>query len=316
MQYLIVILDDAAPSFCHYPNPNRPSHLMRLESLKRVIHIAQRQGWMLNCLVGETVLPSDYIEALDVINHVIIANRPIEDSPFENVTVLDYDCQLKNFNGHVESNLILRIDKDDLSHLTETINALKGKFHRLNVTILRQELFSGTNFNVYKGQLEMLSELIRGDKNFDGVEINILTDRLFLYKQNHCGAGIKHVTIAPNENFYLCPAFYYESPEKAAIGNLEHGISIKNQHLLRLEYAPICRVCDAYHCKRCIWLNRKTTMELNTPSHEQCLIAHCERQASYSLLNEIRKADPNFFLDSDLNEIDYMDPFEKVKRFK
>ncbi|MDR2410200.1 MAG: CXXX repeat peptide maturase, partial [Bacteroidales bacterium] len=79
-----------------------------------------------------------------------------------------------------------------------------------------------------------------------------------------------------------------------------------------LEYAPICRKCDAYQCKRCLWLNRKTTLEINTPSHEQCVIAHLERNKSLELLLELQEH--NIFLDKSINEIDYLDPFDIVEK--
>jgi CXXX repeat peptide maturase len=76
-----------------------------------------------------------------------------------------------------------------------------------------------------------------------------------------------------------------------------------------------CRRCDAYQCRRCIWLNRKLTREVNTPSHEQCVVAHLERNASRILLANIRKANPNFLAETKIEEIDYLDPFE-MKREK
>lgn len=69
-----------------------------------------------------------------------------------------------------------------------------------------------------------------------------------------------------------------------SIGDLQNGMNIKNSQLYKLDYAPLCRQCDAYQCKRCIWLNRKMTYEVNTPSHEQCVMGHLERNASRNLL--------------------------------
>ena len=104
---------------------------------------------------------------------------------------------------------------------------------------------------------------------------------------NNCNAGIESITLAPNGNLYLCPGFYYDDEE--SVGNLDDGINIKNQQLLRLDHAPLCRICDAYQCKRCIWLNKKTTIEVNTPSHEQCVMAHLERNQSRLLLTELQE---------------------------
>ena len=127
---------------------------------------------------------------------------------------------------------------------------------------------------------------------------------------NNCGAGDTTITLAPNWRFYVCPAFYYED-EEDCIGDLEHGLDIKNKQLYKLDYAPICRHCDAYQCKRCIWLNCKMTLEVNTPSREQCVLTHLERNASRELLLNIRKHGTFLPEQDEIKEIDYLDPFDK-----
>jgi CXXX repeat peptide maturase len=134
---------------------------------------------------------------------------------------------------------------------------------------------------------------------------------MMLDRMNNCGAGDTTITLAPNGNFFICPAFYYED-EADSIGDLGHGLGIKNKQLYKLGYAPICRHCDAWQCKRCIWLNRKTTLEVNTPSHEQCVVAHLERNASRELLNNIRKHGTFLPEQEDIKVIDYLDPFDIV----
>ena len=55
---------------------------------------------------------------------------------------------------------------------------------------------------------------------------------------------------------------------------------------------------------------------MNTPSHEQCVIAHIERNTSRELLNSIRKHDNNFSVKEEIKEIDYLDPFEKINEWQ
>ena len=96
--------------------------------------------------------------------------------------------------------------------------------------------------------------------------------------------------------------------------SLEKGLDIPNPQLLHLDHAPLCRNCDAYQCRRCIWLNRRLTWDLNTPSRQQCVMAHIERNASRALLNDIRKVS-KFMPEIDIKEINYLDPFEVRKEF-
>ena len=147
------------------------------------------------------------------------------------------------------------------------------------------------------------------------VQLNLLTDRLQLTGMNDCNAGISNVTLAPNGCFYLCPAYYYEN-EMDCVGNLKVGLRIGNQQLLRLDHSPLCRQCDAYQCKRCIWQNQHLTLDANTPSHQQCVVAHLERNASRTLLTKLK--DNNVILrgSHEIKEIDYLDPFNILNKWK
>lgn len=51
------------------------------------------------------------------------------------------------------------------------------------------------------------------------------------------------------------------------------------------------------------------TLEVNTPSHEQCVVAHLERNASRQLLASIRDVG-TFLPGKEICDIDYLDPFE------
>lgn len=97
---------------------------------------------------------------------------------------------------------------------------------------------------------------------------------------------------------------------KFSIGSLATGVDIKNAQLYKLSHAPICRNCDAYQCRRCVWLNRKTTYEINTPSREQCVVAHMERNASRDLLMNIRKQMVFLPDKEDIKDISYLDPYD------
>lgn len=150
---------------------------------------------------------------------------------------------------------------------------------------------------------------------------NMLTDRLVLTEMHNCEAGIGNITVAPNGKFYLCPAFYYDEQmgisnrmnhstkdASRSVGDLDNGLQIPNKQLLELDHAPLCRKCDAYHCHRCIWLNDRLTMDANTPSHQQCVLAHLERNAGRELQQML--AAQGLHTGNEIPEIDYLDPFD------
>lgn len=313
MKYLIVILDKAAQSFCYYKNNNKKSELISIENLKKIIFFAQKEGMAINFLVGNTELPKSYKEEIDKISHIFISPIVYKDKTLEDVIAIDYSSNLKKEIERLKdsdiSNIILRVEKKDITKLSDIVKEFDNKYKRLNITLLDIDKYTKNDFDVYKKELEKISNIyIDNLKQNKQIEINIISDRLFLEQMNNCEAGINHITFAPNGKFYICPAFYYED-EKQSIGDLEKGIEIKNQQLYKLDHAPICRICDAYQCKRCIWLNRRTTLEVNTPSHEQCVVSHLERNQSRETLKET-----NFYKDKKIKKINYLDPFEKVKR--
>lgn len=315
MQYLIVILDESAKSFCYYPNPKRKPGLMDLDLLKKIILFAQKEGLLINFLVGETQLPREYIETIDVINHILITPEKYPLTDIQDVLVLDYTDRkpIIELPENCHKNIILRIDRKNISSLSEIITSLKNKFLRINISVQSIDQFTDSDFELYKQELEKLSELFCS-YDCGRIELNVLSDRLFLHKMNNCEAVVKHITVAPNGKFYICPAFYYED-DNDSIGDIGSGLEVKNPQLYKLAYAPICRNCDAYHCKRCIWLNRKTTLEVNTPSHEQCVVAHLERNESINLLSKIRE-NGEFLPETHIKELDYLDPFEVYEEIK
>jgi CXXX repeat peptide maturase len=149
-----------------------------------------------------------------------------------------------------------------------------------------------------------------------------------LEKMHNCEAGVSNITLAPNGKFYLCPAFYFDEQTNVdnqlnhhqptsdnSIGDLEKSLDIPNPQLLKLDHAPLCRNCDAYQCRRCIWLNRKLTWDNNTPSHQQCVMAHVERNASRRLQQRLTDAGIILQNAKEIKEIDYLDPFNVYNRW-
>jgi CXXX repeat peptide maturase len=132
---------------------------------------------------------------------------------------------------------------------------------------------------------------------------------------NNCNAGVSNVTLAPNGCFYLCPAYYYDD-EANIVGTPKDGLKIRNQQLLKLDHAPLCRQCDAYQCKRCIWQNQHLTLDANTPSHQHCVVAHVERNASRAFLIKLKENGITLRGSHEIEEIDYLDPFKILNRWK
>lgn len=312
-QYIVILLDDTSVSYCHADNPLTEERLIPLEVLREAILFSMKQNLMIQFVYPEYELPKEYNDLIETIDHIKIGRD-----------VLVYDSVPTNVE---RKNVVLRLTVADFLAKQYDIALLLPKVTRLNISITDIENFKDELIEDYKGALEMLnSVLLNIYKGGNQPEINILTDRLRLNEMHNCEAGVENITLAPNGKFYLCPAFYYDEQmgvstrmnhktkdASRSVGDLEVGINIPNKQLLELERAPLCRICDAYHCNRCIWLNQKLTWDNNTPSRQQCVMAHIERNASRNLSNKLK--DAGFALENEIKEINYLDPFDVKEEF-
>lgn len=320
IQYIVILLDDTSVSFCHYANNKTERRLMSLETLKTAVMYSMKENLNVQFVYPDYELPKEHLEIIDCIDHVDI--KPVECGKGEVQVINGFAKDVEWQEGIA---YVLRTDKAKLFDNGETLKDILSKVYRLSVVITDVEDFTDNDFADYRKLLEKLGEDV--EKMYVGnhpVQLNILTDRMMLTEMNNCGAGDTTITVAPDGMFYVCPAFYYagtcDGKEQTAdevcqkgysIGSLSKGLDIKNPQLYKLDHAPICRHCDAWQCKRCIWLNRKTTLEVNTPSHEQCVVAHLERNASRNLLDNIRNHGTFLPEKKEIKEIDYLDPFDK-----
>lgn len=329
LQYLIILLDDTSTSFCQCDNDNHVKKLISIEKLKAGIFYGMKENLMIQFVYPDYPLPQDYKEVINSIDHNDIVSSLCEDSLLrQNADVVVFHDWVGVQYAVFEETKIytLRTTKADLFDRYKFLGNVIQKSQRLNIVITDVDTFTQFDFDNYKIVLQYLSAILKDCyANGRSPQLNILTDRMMLDNMNNCNAGVENITLAPDGNFYVCPAFYYkgvcdggeESLEEIcqkgyAIGSLSSGVDLKNPQLYRIDHAPLCRNCDAYQCKRCIWLNRKTTLEVNTPSHEQCVVAHLERNASRQLLADIRTLG-SFLPGKDIKEIDYLDPFYELK---
>ncbi len=313
IQYLVILLDDTSVSFCHYANPKAECRLMPIKTLKAGILFGMRENLNIQFVYPDYELPQEHKDAIETIDHVNIASAsaPVK----ADVVILNGP---ESVVAEKTKTYVVRLSKAELFAGMDEISSLIAASDRVNVVITDIETFTDSDFNEYKKCLKKLADKVEQEyMNGRSPQLNILTDRMMLDKMNNCGAGDTTITLAPDGKFYVCPAFYLAGDDedfglgksKFSIGDIDNGLDIKNPQLYKLDHAPLCRICDAWQCRRCVWLNRKTTYEMNTPSREQCVIAHLERNASRELLAAIRKHGA-FMPGTEIKEIDYLDPFD------
>jgi len=310
LKYLIILLDDASVSFCHY-DVKKQARLIDADTLRKGILFGMKENLTIQFVYPRRELPQELQDLVETIDHTKI--MPAERCDGADVVVYGSWGRLESAAIADKSVCVVRCAKAELLGSGHDVEGILRKAARLNVVITDVDAFTDADFDAYKGVLDKWADTLKA-LFLEGLspQLNVLTDRMMLDKMNNCGAGDESVTLAPDGRFYVCPAFYEE--DAFSVGDIDNGLDIKNRQLYRLDHAPICRHCDAYQCRRCVWLNRKMTYEVNTPSHEQCVVAHVEREASRKLLADIR-AVGEFLPQQEIKEIDYLDPFETAKRW-
>ena len=306
LTYLIILLDDTSVSYCHYDSSHMERNLISLDDLKAGILFAMKENLNIQFIYPDYELPEDYREAIESIDHIKV--KPETRAHDADVIVM---LNWKEYVADVieNSTCIIRANRRDLCDYQEIIESILAHVNRLNIVLTDVADFSDCDIYEYQSWLTNVTDTIVGlYHNGKNVQLNLLTDRLMLAEMNNCNAGVNNITLAANGKFYLCPAFYYDNPQDP-IGDLRKGIDIKNSRLLKLDHAPICRNCDAYQCKRCVWMNCQLTLEVNTPSHQQCVLAHLERNTSRELMTKLKKGGIKLKNCQKIKEITELDPF-------
>lgn len=309
---------DCAPSFCHY-HQGTGKDLILKDYLEQGIIWSMKQNVSVQIVYPSFEIPQVYKELIDRIDSISIVPSDCKDKflldnaeviVIESIDILS-NCVMRNNASYVlKSSFALFLRR------YQEIVPVLAKIARLNVVFTDIETITERQLEDYKSVLSDMAEYVKKEYlHGHSVQCNLFTDRFMLSEMNNCNAGSDTITLAPDGNFYICPAFYFERGDyglgqgKFNIGNLSSGLCIKNAQLYELDHAPLCRICDAYQCNRCVWLNRKMTFEVNTPSHEQCVMAHIERNVSRLLLHQIQEKG-TFLPDTEIKKIDYLDPFD------
>lgn len=313
LKYILIPLANDSISFCHYTKGNKCGEIIPLNCLKDAIFWAMKENLNIQFLFPDYELPEEYREVIDSIDHTSIVSSTCKNDSAHSeaaIVVLDSWSSINSYPFKKEVSYVIRSLKDDFWENFRYLPLIFQKVDRIVVVITDIDKFESDDFEKYSKILKSLIPVIKSEyQKGHTLHFNLLTDRIFLDTMNNCNAGSESITLAPDGKFYICPAFYLNGGEP--VGDLGSGVNIKNKQLYCLDHAPICRKCDAYQCRRCVWLNHKTTMEVNTPSHEQCVVAHIERNASKKLLETIREIG-EFLPEKDIKQINYIDPFETI----
>lgn len=268
-----------------------------------------KENLMIQFVYPEYDLPNEYLPIIDSIDHINI--KPFIQAGKDDICVINISDAGELIQQIKHDTVVVRGTICEFSHNINLFKNLIYNVGRVNVVLTSLTQTQNIEISLYSKFLDETVDYIVSETKKGRMlpKLNILTDRLTLDKMNNCNAGTETITIGPNGKFYICPGFYHDSDTDIELNGLD--LTIPNKRLYELDKAPICRECDAFQCHRCIWINKKRTNEVNTPSHNQCVISHYERNASLKLLSKLRENGP-FLKGVSIPVLDYLDPFEKI----
>ena len=306
-KYLQLIIADDATPFCGYRNKYSSSTKMSNEVFSQAIKFAQENGFI-SVIIGSIL---DNPEINHTLAELAIHNSDSESTASQHVFVYDNAVLPATHKNQEDPSAILLVNISSIDKLYSMITKLSEHHSRINVIHEDIDLWGEPELDVYRNQLEKVGDLLFEKMKGEIVlEINVLTDILSLDKMSNCEAGETSFSVAPNGKIYICPAFYFHD-ENSHIGSLNEGIFVKNSQLLDLQNAPICNSCDVFHCRRCKFLNKKLTREINTPSQIQCRVSHIEREQARILQKRLSDGHIEVY-ETMIPPVNYQDPLEKL----
>ena len=313
LKYINVLLANTAVSFCYYDNRNDgETEWISEKLLRNIINYSRDQNLLINFIFPKAAVPVNLLDLIEKSKHLkIIPCGSSVDSATVVLQPSDFD-ELNRLDVYNKKIYIIRMNKAEVKNIRRFLELLTNKFVKVTLVLTDVESYTEEDIAVYQQELEKVGEDLfeqYKDVKTSLPEINFASDLWFTKQMCNCNAGIDHYTFAPDGKLYICPAFYHSGVE--SIGDLSE-VQLKNARLFCLENAPVCNRCDAYHCKRCVYLNNRLTEEFNIPSSQQCRLAHAERECSRLLLERLKQANSLFLQIRLIQPIDYDDPMEKI----
>lgn len=299
IRYMQIITSDDITPHCTYRNWRNTHNVIDKQLLEEGLEFCEKNNFTPVILGSSSNKSTEWLNILDGKSNEISENS---------IIICDNNTEIPLGS---QGNCILLISKTNIGKLSEFIGKMYPSILRVNVILEDIDKWGTSDIEIYIEQLnELKNFVIDSYKSGNPIAINVLTDRIDLECMCNCEAGENTFTLAPNGKIYICPAFYFDNPDNH-IGDIYDGVNIKNGYLFELKNAPICSSCDAYHCRRCKYLNKKLTSEINTPSKMQCVISHIERNKSRELQLELNMQ-KIVSIENIIGAIDYTDPLDKL----
>lgn len=271
--YLLFLLSTNSAPHCMYVNTFETEEKMPQHVFDKGIQYAELHD-MVPVFIGN---PTEYLDkAQQKKLHITICDDiDYMNSRDENeVAVSEFipiitDVIQQDFTA---KSVILLVNSENLNRLTAIMMSLIGKCDRINVVKSGFFMWSEPQRELYLTQLEEAYKEIENK-----ISVNVFHSNSPVGSE-FCDAGNGDVTLAPNGEVFICPAFFYN--KEKSIGDIEHGYQVANSKLISVEKYPQCHTCSAGQCLHCNYLNYKSTGFANVASESLCQFIKREAEVS------------------------------------
>ena len=310
------LLSDDYVTYCSYKNESKTDNIMEEDEIISGLKFA-RQNFLRPVFVHSNN-SFDFKNIKEYLNYDILHIVPAKFCETAKEIGLKrilpvYDLESVKKSDSFQENIILNINSDEIEELSECLKTLFKNCNRINLNIIGLD----KNFNeeVYRFQMKKISKFLIEELGNNGVlkELNLLTDTIFLDKHENCMAGENDFIVSSKEKIYTCCAEYSNNPDEF-IGDLERGIfKDYSKRLYEIKNSNLCRICDAYQCKNCVYINKLYTNEVNVSPSFQCRKSHIERDISIDILEKLKILSEKIELPPirEIKKKDYLDPIYK-----
>ena len=314
-KYLFIYGNNSFPALCGYvPNENY-KYEMTNNTLSKSIEFCDKNNFV-PIFCGFRKLPEDYFGYQAVLYRELQSGLVQEhDHYFTFIVAMEEEIDNNFYLKNEISCLIILTQGADLNELYKKIALVSNKHLNLNINIsFNYDTSQLASFiKSYPAFLNKLTELIYTEwKRNNYLSINLLTNELFANSNRYCGAGRNTLTISPEGNIYICPAFYY-CDKDGSLGSVDVGVNNYLFDVCNMDKAPLCSECPVRHCERCVFKNKTRTGEYSIPSEEQCVISIMEYKFSVLLARKLSELSLPFEIDQKLQDIDYYDPLQMIR---
>ena len=262
-KYLYFILDDHIVAHCNYINNDNQTGVMDLETFNEGVKYA-RENYMIPVYLGD---PYPYISTRAEKYKLHIRIDYLSDN-FEDTNEMQYFIPIIDSGNYtiirkMYESCILRLTSESVPITREIIDRIADYVKRINVIKPDQQYWDDNTISEYKTQLDSIAPNVKK-------KINLFNDGDYLF----CKAGSSEFAYAPDGNFYICPAFYFNGAK--SIGNPFDSISVPDGDLFTERKSVQCNECSIKHCQRCYYQNYTAHGMVNYPSKKQCSISKLE----------------------------------------